>query len=130
MELIMKRYIYIASLFLAIGILSANDHMEGDKKIEKATSHPNFLLTPKECKETKEAIGGLLLMSDKIWKEVEKHSEHYGEEWTEKEWAKASFVASTAADYSTIYDVWCKDMMAMRTKMAVKKKIMKEKKEG
>ena len=126
----MKKYIYIASLFLAIGIVSADDHKKGDKKIEKAKSNPNFLLTPKECKETKEAIGGLLLMSDKIWKEVEKHSEHYGEEWTEKEWAKASFVASTAADYSTIYDVWCKDMMAMRTKMAVKKKIMKEKKEG
>ena len=68
-------------------------------------------------------------MSDKIWKEIEEHSEHYGEKWTEKEWAKASFVASTAADYSTVYDVWCKDMMAMRTKMMIKKK-MKDKKEG
>lgn len=128
MELIMKRYIYITSLLLAVGMISADDHKGEDKKMEKAKSHPNFLLTPKECKETKEAIGGLLLMSDQIWKEVEKHSEHNGKEWTEKEWAKASFVASTAADYSTVYDVWCKDMLAMRAKMAMKKK-MKEKKD-
>ena len=128
MELIMKRYIYITSLLLAVGMISADDHKGEGKKMEKAKSHPNFLLTPKECKETKEAIGGLLLMSDKVWKEVEKHSEHYGEEWTEKEWAKASFIASTAADYSTVYDVWCKDMLAMRAKMAMKKK-MKEKKD-
>jgi hypothetical protein len=129
MELKMKKYIFITSLFLSIGMVSADDHKEKGQKINKLSNHPNYLLSPKECKETKEAIGGLLLMSDKIWKELEKHSEHYGEEWTEKEWAKASFVASTAADYSIVYDVWCKDMMAMRTKMMLKKK-MKDKKEG
>ena len=54
---------------------------------------------------------------------------HHGEEWTKAEWAKSSTIANTAANYSTIYDVWCKDMMAMRTKMVVKKK-MQGKKEG
>jgi len=129
MELIMKQYIFITSLFLAMGMVHADDHKEKGQKMDKLVNHPNYLLSPKECKETKEAIGGLLLMSDQIWKEIEKHSEHNGEEWTEKEWAKASFVASTAADYSTVYDVWCKDMMAMKTKMMIKKK-MKEKKDG
>jgi len=125
----MKQYIYITSLFLAIGMVSADDHKEKNKEMEKAKSHPNFLLTPKQCKETKEGIAKLLGMSEKIWKEIREHSEHHGEEWTKAEWAKASTIANTAANYSTIYDVWCKDMIAMRTKMVVKKK-MKEKKEG
>ena len=38
----MKRYIYITSLFLAIGMVSADDHKEKDKKMEKVKSHPNF----------------------------------------------------------------------------------------
>ena len=125
----MKKCFFITIMFLGITAVSADGHKEKTKKIDQVKSHPNYLLSPKECKETKEAIGGLLLMSDKIWKEVEKHSEHHGEEWTEREWARAAFIASTAADYSTVYDVWCKDMMAMRTKMMIKKK-MKDKKEG
>lgn len=125
----MKRYIYITSLFLAIGMVSADDHKEKDKKMEKAKSHPNFLLTPKQCKETKDGVAKLLGMSDKIWKEIAKHSENRGEKWTKAEWTKASTLANTAASYSTIYDVWCKDMMKMGTKMVIKKK-MKEKKDG
>ena len=108
----MKRYIYITSLILAIGMVSADDHKEKDKKMEKVVSI--HLLTPKQCKETKEGIARLLEMSEKIWKEIREHSEHHGEEWTKAEWAKASTIANTAANYSTIYDV-CKDMMAMRT---------------
>ena len=92
----MKQYIFITSLFLAMGVAHADDHKEKGQKMNKLANHPNYLLSPKDCKETKEAIGDLLLKSDKIWKEVEKHSEHYGKECTENEWAKASFIASTA----------------------------------
>ena len=49
----------------------------------------------------------------------------------EEEWAKASFLASQAAHYSTVYDVWCKDMINKRVKMGMAKKMKgKKKKEG
>ena len=71
------------------------------------------------------AVGTFLAMADKAWKEVEEDINN------EEEWAKASFLASQAAHYSTVYDVWCKDMINKRVKMGMAKKMKgKKKKEG
>ena len=40
----MKRYIYITSLLLAVGMISADDHKGEGKKMEKAKNHPNFFM--------------------------------------------------------------------------------------
>ena len=47
----------------------------------------------------------------------------------EGKWAEAAVLADLAANYSTIYDVWCKDMINKRMKMRMKanKKKKKEK---
>jgi len=59
------------------------------------------LMNKKECAEMKEGITELLMVADYFWKEIEKDSEN-------KELYEAvAFYSQQAANYSTIYDVWC-----------------------
>ena len=69
---------------------------------------------------------GLLALNESIWNEIEKDPEN------EEKWLEVSIVADLAANYSTIYDVFCKDMINHRMKlrmMADKKKKNKDKKD-
>ena len=80
----------------------------------------------KDCKETKDGILGLLALNESTWNEIEKDPEN------EEKWLEVSIVADLAANYSTIYDVFCKDMINHRMKlrmMADKKKKNKDKKD-
>ena len=80
----------------------------------------------KDCKETKDGILGLMALNESIWNEIEKDPEN------EEKWLEVSIVADLAANYSTIYDVFCKDMINHRMKlrmMADKKKKNKNKKD-
>ena len=38
-----------------------------------------------------------------------------------EKWGEAIAISSLAANYSTVYDVWCKDMINHRVKMRMKK---------
>ena len=69
---------------------------------------------------------GLLALNESIWNEIEKDPEN------EEKWLEVSIIADLAANYSTIYDVFCKDMINHRMKlrmMADKKKKNKDKKD-
>ena len=80
----------------------------------------------KDCRETKDGILGLLALNDSIWKEIEENPED------EEKWLEVSLIADLAANYSTIYDVFCKDMINHRMKlrmMSDKKKKNKDKKD-
>ena len=74
----------------------------------------------KKCKETKEGISGLLALSEVVWKEIEANPEN------EEKWMEVAILADLAANYSEVYDVWCKDMIAQRVKM----RMMAEKKKN
>ena len=87
---------------------------------DKFMNNPNYLLDFKTCKEVKDGVSGLLSLSDSIWKEIELDPEN------EEKWLEVSVMADMAANYSTIYDVWCKDMINHRMKM----RKMSEKKKG
>ena len=39
-----------------------------------------------------------------------------------EKWTEAIALADLAANYSTVYDVWCKDMIERRIKMRMKKR--------
>ena len=117
------------NLFLIIGVfvsieMVADGHKSSEKSAkERFADHPNHLMDFKECKETKDAIGGLLALSDGIWREIEVNPEN------EQKWLEVSLIAELAANYSEVYDVFCKDMIAQRMKMrkmAGKKKNMKD----
>ena len=122
----MKKYIFISGIFLSLSVL-ADDHMSSQKNMkEKFMGNPNYLMSFKDCRETKDGILGLLALNDSIWKEIEENPED------EEKWLEVSLIADLAANYSTIYDVFCKDMINHRMKlrmMSDKKKKNKDKKD-
>ena len=75
--------------------------MSGKAK-ERMMNNPNYLMNRKECKEVKDGVAGLLLMSDGIWKEIKKDPED------KDKWTEVMALSSLASNYSNIYDVWCK----------------------
>ena len=114
----MRNLLLIIGEFVSIGMV-ADGHKSSEKSAkERFADHPNHLMDFKECKEMKDGIGGLLALSDGIWKEIEVNPEN------EEKWLEVSLVAELAANYSEVYDVFCKDMIAQRMKM----RMMAEKK--
>ena len=95
----MRKAILITILFCSTPFVSASDH---------------DLLDEKACKETKEGIGYFLGVADYLFKENEKNNKtmQTAEERkaNEKELLGGAIAFSQlAANYSTVYEVWCKD---------------------
>ena len=72
------------------------------------------LLDEKACKETKEGIGYFLGVADYLFKENEKNNKTMQTEEERKANEKELFggaiaFSQLAANYSTVYEVWCKD---------------------
>ena len=102
-------------------MLVADDHKDKKETMkDKFMNNPNYLMDFKECKEIKDGVFGLLSLGDSVWKEIELNPEN------EEKWLEVSVLADMAANYSTIYNVWCKDMINHRMKM----RMMSEKKKG
>ena len=120
----MKNFLLTTCLFVSLAVI-ADDHETSEKSpADRFTNNPNYLLSFKECKETKEGVAGLLALSEAVWKEIEVNPDN------EEKWMEVAVLADMAANYSEIYDVWCKDMIAQRMKMRMmaEKKKNKEKK--
>ena len=122
----MKNFLLTTCLFVSLTVI-ADDHETSEKSpADRFTNNPNYLLSFKECKETKEGVAGLLALSEAVWKEIKANPDN------EEKWMEVAVLADMAANYSEIYDVWCKDMIAQRMKMrmmAEKKKLKKDKKD-
>ena len=122
----MRNFFLIVGVFLSVGIF-ADGHKPSEKSTkDKYDNNPNHLMDFKECRELKDGIGGLLALNEGIWKEIEMNPEN------EEKWLEVALVADLAANYSEIYDVFCKDMIAQRMKMRImadKKKHKHHKKE-
>ena len=95
----MKKIILIAVLCFSTPFVFASGH---------------DLLDGEACKETKEGIGYFLGVADYLFKETEKNNKtmqiEEDREAKEKElWEGAIAFSQLAANYSTVYEVWCKD---------------------
>ena len=109
----MRNFFLIVVVSLSVGIL-ADGHKPSEKSTkDKYHNNPNHLMDFKECRELKDGIGGLLALNEGIWKEIEMNPEN------EEKWLEVALVADLAANYSEIYDVFCKDMIALRMKMRI-----------
>ena len=109
----MRNFFLIIGVFLSVGIL-ADGHKSNEKSAkDRFANNPNHLMDFKECRELKDGIGGLLALNDSIWKEIEMNPEN------EEKWLEVAVFADLAANYSEIYDVFCKDMIAQRMKMRI-----------
>ena len=109
----MRNFFLIIGVFLSVGIL-ADGHKPNEKSAkDRFANNPNHLMDFKECRELKDGIGGLLALNDSIWKEIEMNPEN------DEKWLEVALFADLAANYSEIYDVFCKDMIAQRMKMRI-----------
>ena len=109
----MRNFFLVVGVFLSVGIL-AEGHKPNEKSAkDRFANNPNHLMDFKECRELKDGIGGLLALNDSIWKEIEMNPEN------EEKWLEVALFADLAANYSEIYDVFCKDMIAQRMKMRI-----------
>ena len=71
------------------------------------------LMNEKQCADMKDGIGYFLGVADYLFKEIEKlegmSSSENEKEGTEKElWEGALAMSQVSANYSTVYEVWCK----------------------
>jgi hypothetical protein len=106
-----------------------DENMEMPVKTKaRVMNNPNHLMGFKECKGVKDGVAELLVSADVAWKEVQKDPTN------KEQWGKADFLSGLAANYSTVYDVWCKEMVNKRVKMVMiknkKEHHNKKKKEG
>ena len=95
----MRKAILITILFCSTPFVSASDH---------------DLLDEKACKETKEGIGYFLGVADYLFKETEKNNQKMQSEKERKANEEdlltgAIAFSQLAANYSTVYEVWCKN---------------------
>ena len=95
----MKKIMLIAVLCFSAPFVFASDH---------------DLLDEEACRETKEGIGSFLLVADYLFKEFEKNKSTMQTEEEKKAKEKellggAIAFSQLAANYSTVYEVWCKD---------------------
>ena len=121
----MKKTTALIIAFSMFGTLYADDHKKEKKE------HPNKLMSAKECMETKDAIGWFLESADSIFNDIEQNGMKKDKSWNDKKWAEAIALSTLASNYSTVYDVWCKDMINHKMKMRMHdshKDHMKEKK--
>ena len=86
----MKKLIIFAMVFFVMPIASADEHV----------SEKTFM-NKQECSELKNGIAELLMVADYYWKEIEKDDQN------KDLYEGAAFYSQQAANYSTVYDVWC-----------------------
>ena len=111
--------------FLSVILLADNHKGSIEKNRNSLMDQPNYLMNFKECKETKDGIAGLLSLSETGWEEIEMNPEN------EEKWLEVVLLSDLIGNYSTVYDVWCKDMINKRVQMrvmAAKKKMKAGKK--
>jgi hypothetical protein len=101
--------ILIFIIVFSMPSLVAADHHKNNESVKR--KNPNHLMNVKECMEVKEGIGFFLGAADKIWKEIEKYAKKRDKSWNDKKWTEAIALADLAANYSTVYNTWCTDMV-------------------
>ena len=107
----------LLALVVIISISSnifADHHKEEDKPKRE---NPNHLMSFKSCMETKAGIGWFLSAADDVFDDIKVNGEEKDKSWNDEKWIEAMALADLASNYSTVYDVWCKDMINHRMKM-------------
>ena len=110
----MKNLLVLTILISISSNIFADHHKEGDKPKRE---NPNHLMSFKSCMETKAGIGWFLSAADEVFDDIKVNGEEKDKSWNDEKWIEAMALADLASNYSTVYDVWCKDMINHRMKM-------------
>ena len=104
----MKNLLALVILISISSNVFADHHKEGDKSERK---NPNYLMSFKSCMETKAGISWFLSGAEEAFDEIKEYGGEKRKSWNDNKWNTAMALADLASNYSTIYDVWCKDMI-------------------
>ena len=110
----MKNLLALVVIVSISSNIFADHHKEGDKPKRE---NPNHLMSFKSCMETKAGIGWFLSAADDVFDDIKVNGEEKDKSWNDEKWTEAMALADLASNYSTVYDVWCKDMINHRMKM-------------
>ena len=110
----MKNLLALVVIISMSSNIFADHHKEGDKPKKE---NPNHLMSFKSCMETKAGIGWFLSAADDVFDDIKVNGEEKDKSWNDEKWIEAMALADLASNYSTVYDVWCKDMINHRMKM-------------
>ncbi len=103
----MKKIAILLLSILIVPIAIADHHPKSEPKQGDHMGR-HFLLDPQDCKDTKAGVGRLLGAADEIFDDIKMHGDDKNKKWNEDKWRKAAFFSELAANYSTVYQVWCK----------------------
>ena len=110
----MKNLLALVVIILISSNIFADHHKEEDKPKRE---NPNHLMSFKSCMETKAGIGWFLSGAEEAFDDIKVYGEEKDKSWNDEKWIEAMALADLASNYSTVYDVWCKDMINHRMKM-------------
>ena len=110
----MKNLLALVVIISISSNIFADHHKEEDKPKRE---NPNHLMSFKSCMETKAGIGWFLSAADDVFDDIKVNGEEKDKLWNDEKWIEAMALADLASNYSTVYDVWCKDMINHRMKM-------------
>ena len=110
----MKNLLALVVIISISSNIFADHHKEGDKPKRE---NPNQLMSFKSCMETKAGIGWFLSAADDVFDDIKVNGEEKDKSWNDEKWIEAMALADLASNYSTVYDVWCKDMINHGMKM-------------
>ena len=110
----MKNLLALVVIISMSSNIFADHHKEGDKPKKE---NPNHLMSFKSCMETKAGIGWFLSAADDVFDDIKVNGKEKDKSWNDEKWIEAMALADLASNYSTVYDVWCKDMINHRMKM-------------
>ena len=110
----MKKVKALIILISMAGFTYANDH-----KLEEK-DHPNKIMSGKECMETRAGVAWFLSAADNVFDEIKEYGDMEDKAWNDRKWSEAISLSGLASNYSTVYEVWCKDMINNRMKMRMK----------
>ena len=114
----MKNLLALVVIISISSNIFADHHKEEDKPKRE---NPNHLMSFKSCMETKAGIGWFLSAADDVFDDIKVYGEENDKSWNDEKWIEAMALADLASNYSTIYDVWCKDMIMHRMNHKKKK---------
>jgi len=103
----MKEILVIVLTITSATIAFADHHPKPEPKQGDHMAR-HFLLDPQDCKDTKDGVGRLLGAADEIFDDIKAYGDDKNKKWNEDKWRKAAFFSELAANYSTVYQVWCK----------------------
>ena len=110
----MKNLLALVVIISISSNIFADHHKEEDKPKRE---NPNHLMSFKSCMETKAGIGWFLSAADDVFDDIKVNGKEKDKSWNDEKWTEAMALADLASNYSTVYDVWCKDMINHRMKM-------------